>query len=182
MDQVQILDSQINADLFGSRSRSTTCIFPMPFHPESPAELCRHAPRPFICVYVRQPSILHRKLLLHKACSVADPGCVSPIPYPGSAFFPSRIPDPGSRIPNLNCHHPGSRIRIKEFKFLTPKKNNKMVSKLKKIWSGLFIPDPDPDADFLPIPDPGVKKGTRSWIRIRNTEGMHKNCYSSLCQ
>ncbi len=23
-------------------------------------------------------------------------------------------------------------------------------------WSGLFIPDPDPD--FLPIPDPGVKK------------------------
>jgi hypothetical protein len=52
----------------------------------------------------------------------------------------------------------------------------------------LFIPDPDPD--FLPIPDPGVKKyrildpgvkkatdhgsmgkkGTGSWIRIRNTE------------
>ncbi len=32
----------------------------------------------------------------------------------------------------------------------------KMVSKLSEIWSGLFIPDPDPD--FLPISDPGVKK------------------------
>ncbi len=31
-----------------------------------------------------------------------------------------------------------------------------MVSKLSEIWSGLFIPDPDPD--FLPIPDPGFKK------------------------
>ncbi len=31
-----------------------------------------------------------------------------------------------------------------------------MVSKLSEIWSGLFIPDPDPD--FTPIPDPGVKK------------------------
>ncbi len=31
-----------------------------------------------------------------------------------------------------------------------------MVSKLSEIWSGLFIPDADPD--FLPIPDPGAKK------------------------
>ncbi len=35
--------------------------------------------------------------------------------YPGSNFFPSRIPDP-------NCLHPGSRIRIKEFKYFNPKK------------------------------------------------------------
>jgi hypothetical protein len=43
----------------------------------------------------------------------------------------------------------------------------KMVSKLSEIRSGLFIPDPDPD--FLPIPDPGYRgqKGTGS--RIRNT-------------
>ncbi len=68
------------------------------------------------------------------------------IPDPGSDFFPSRISDP-------NCLHPGSRIRIKEFKYFNPKK---MVSKIYKIWSGLFIPDPD--ADFLPISDPGVKK------------------------
>jgi hypothetical protein len=64
--------------------------------------------------------------------------------YPGSFF--------SSRIPNPNFFHPGSRIRIKEFKYLT----QKIVSKLLKIWSGLFIPDPD--HIFLPIPDPGVKK------------------------
>jgi hypothetical protein len=54
---------------------------------------------------------------------------------PGSDFFPSRIPDP-------NCLHPGSRICIKELSILTPKKTKKMVSKLQKIWFGLFIPDP----------------------------------------
>jgi|LakMenE18May11ns_1017448.scaffolds.fasta_scaffold6590599_1 hypothetical protein len=43
--------------------------------------------------------------------------------YPGSGFFPSRIPDP-------NCLHPGSLIRIKEFKYFNPKKTKKMGSKL----------------------------------------------------
>jgi hypothetical protein len=58
--------------------------------------------------------------------------------FPGSEFFPSRI-------------------RIKEFKFLT----QQIVSKLLEIWSGLFIMFiPDPDPDFLLIPDPGVKKAT----------------------
>ncbi len=56
---------------------------------------------------------------------------------PGSDFFSSWIPNP--RIPDPNCLHPGSRIRITEFKCFNPKK---MVSKLNKIWSGLFIPDP----------------------------------------
>ena len=32
------------------------------------------------------------------SCSVADPGCLSRIPDPD--FYPSRIPDPGSRIPD----------------------------------------------------------------------------------
>ncbi len=41
--------------------------------------------------------------------SVADPGCLSRI-----RLFRSRIPDP-------NFFHPGSRIRIKEFKFFNPK-------------------------------------------------------------
>ncbi len=36
-------------------------------------------------------------------------------------------------IPDPNCLHPGSRIRIKEFKYFNPKKNKKMVSKLQKI-------------------------------------------------
>jgi hypothetical protein len=58
---------------------------------------------------------------------------------------------PGSRP---NFFHPGSRIRIKKFRYIGPK----IVSKLAEIWSGfgLFIPDPDPN--FLPIPDPEVKK------------------------
>jgi hypothetical protein len=45
----------------------------------------------------------------------------------------------------------------------------KMVSKLSEIWSGLFISDPDPD--FYPswIPDPGVKKASRSgWNQGRS--------------
>jgi hypothetical protein len=65
---------------------------------------------------------------------------------PGYEFFPSRIPDP-------NFSHHGSRIHIKEFKYFNPKK-----------WflsSRKYGPDcssRDPDPDFLPIPDPGVKK------------------------
>jgi hypothetical protein len=43
--------------------------------------------------------------------------------YPGSNFFPSRIPDP-------NCLHSGSRILDKEFKYFNPKKSQKMVSRL----------------------------------------------------
>jgi hypothetical protein len=48
-----------------------------------------------------------------------------------------------------------------------------MVSKLLEIWSGLLIPDPDPD--FLPFPDPGVKKAPDSpdpdpqhWLPLKN--------------
>ncbi len=65
---------------------------------------------------------------------------------PGPEFFPSRIRI--FPIPDQNFIHPGSRILIKEL--LT----QKIVSKLTEIWSGLFILDPD----FLPIPDPEVKK------------------------
>jgi hypothetical protein len=43
--------------------------------------------------------------------------------YPGSDFFPSRIPDP-------NCLHPGYRILITEFKYFNPKKAKKMVSNI----------------------------------------------------
>ncbi len=56
-------------------------------------------------------------------------------------------------IPDPNFSHPGSRIRIKELKYSMLAQT--IVSKLSEIWSGLFIPDPDPV--FLPIPDPGVK-------------------------
>jgi hypothetical protein len=33
-----------------------------------------------------------------------------------------------------------------------------MISKLSEIWSGLFIPDSDPDFLPIPVPDPGFKK------------------------
>jgi hypothetical protein len=55
--------------------------------------------------------------------SVADPGCLSPIPDPN--FFHL-----GSRIRTVSIPDPGSRIRIKEFMYFNPKKNKKMVSKL----------------------------------------------------
>ncbi len=45
--------------------------------------------------------------------SVAEPGCLS-----------------RSRIRTVSIPDPGSRIRIKEFKYFNPKKNKKMVSKL----------------------------------------------------
>ncbi len=75
---------------------------------------------------------------------------------------------PGSRVKKI----PGSliriRIRIKEFKYF----NLKNCSTLSEIRSKLFMPDTD--LDFLPIPDPGGKKGTGS--RIRNTVSYRIFC------
>jgi hypothetical protein len=56
-------------------------------------------------------------VLFCNACvsnSVPDPECLSRIQDPGSDFFRSRILDPGSEF-----FHPGSRIRIKEFKYFS---------------------------------------------------------------
>jgi len=71
-------------------------------------------------------------------------------------------------IPDPNFSHPGSLS--KNLSILT----QKITSKLSEIWFGLFIPDPDQDPEFVPIPDPGSRgqKGTGSRIRIRNTEKM----------
>jgi hypothetical protein len=57
-------------------------------------------------------------LFVVHALSVADPGCLSRI-----RLF---------SIPYPKCLHPGSRILIKEFKYINPKKAKKMVSKLLK--------------------------------------------------
>ncbi len=73
------------------------------------------------------------------------------------------------RIRDIN---PGSRIRI-FFQYGSRVKNilssrihsasnnlsiltQKIVPKFSEIWYGMFIPDPD--LDYSPIPDPGVKK------------------------
>jgi hypothetical protein len=72
----------------------------------------------------------------------------------GSGMF---IPDPnffhhGSRVKKLP--DPGSASASKNLSILT----QNIVSKLSEILSGMFVPDPD--FDFLPIPDPVVKKAS----------------------
>ncbi len=73
---------------------------------------------------------------------------------------------PGSRIRNFTITDPGSTS--KNFNILT----QKMVSMLLKYdpscSSRIWIPDPD----FLPIPDPGVKKAPYFGSRIRKTVGL----------
>jgi hypothetical protein len=98
---------------------------------------------------------LPKKMLIR---GVADPGCLS------RNFFPSRISDPGSELSPSRA-----QIRIEEFKYLNPKK--KWFLSSRKYDPGCSSRIPDPDADFLPIPDPGSRgqKGTGSRIRIRNT-------------
>jgi hypothetical protein len=81
--------------------------------------------------------------------SVADPGCLSRIPdptffHPGSLIRTVSIPDHGSASKNLSI--------------LTPKKPKKWFLSSRKYDSGCSSRIPDPDADFLSIPDPGVKK------------------------
>jgi hypothetical protein len=81
------------------------------------------------------------------------------IPDPGSDFFPSRIPDPGSASKNLSI--------------LTPKKPKKWFLGSRKYNPGCSSRIPDPDADFLPITDPGSRgqKGTGS--RIPDPDPQH---------
>jgi hypothetical protein len=74
------------------------------------------------------------------------------------------IPDPKSEF----FFHPGSRIPIKEFKHYNP--NNcfsTLENMVRIVHPESRIPDPDPD--FLPIPDSGVKKAPDPGSRIRNT-------------
>jgi hypothetical protein len=79
-------------------------------------------------------------------------------------------------IPDPNFFHPGSRIHgQKDSRIQDPAPHPEnlsiltqtIVSKLSEIWSKIFIPDPD--LDFLPIPDPGFtgQEGTEFRIRIR---------------
>jgi hypothetical protein len=61
-------------------------------------------------------------------------------------------------IPDPNCLHPGSRIRIKEFTYFIYFDPKKWFLSSRKYDPGCSSRIPDPDADILPIPDPGVKK------------------------
>ncbi len=73
--------------------------------------------------------------------------------------FPSRIPDP-------NFFHPGSAS--KNLGVLA----EKMVSKLKEIWSGLFISDLGSGSWLSTHPGSRGQKGTES--RIQHTVWIHK--------
>ncbi len=99
--------------------------------------------------------------------SVADPGCLSRIPDPGSDFFPSRIPDPGSQIRTVSIPDPGSSS--KNLSILTPKKALK--NKIRVVHPGSRIRMLTFSHPGSRIPDPGVKKAPNpgSRIRIRNT-------------
>ncbi len=99
--------------------------------------------------------------------SVADPGCLSRIPDP--TFF-----HPGSRIRIVSIPDPGSAS--KNLSILTPKKPKKWFRSSRKYDPDCSSRIPDPDADFLPIPDPGSKgqKGTGS--RIPDPDPQHYYC------
>jgi hypothetical protein len=94
--------------------------------------------------------------------------------YPKYDFYPPRIPDPKSRVKNIPDPGPRIRIRIKEFKYLFL--TLKIVSKLSEILSGIFIPDPD--LDFLPIPDPRSRiQGSK---KHRIPDSVPQNCLEGI--
>jgi hypothetical protein len=87
--------------------------------------------------------------------------------YPGARIRLFSIPDTGSRILIFPSRIPDPHQRI--LRILTPKK--------------CFFYDPDPD--FLPIPDPGVKKaldpGSRSATLAELEFGIAHNTISIRC-
>jgi hypothetical protein len=83
--------------------------------------------------------------------------------YPGSDFFPSRIPDPGSELsPSRIPDH------IKEFKYLNPKKAKKWFLSSKK-----YDPGCSSRIRMLTFSHPGFRgqKGTQS--RIPDPDPQH---------
>ncbi len=103
--------------------------------------------------------------------SAARPGVLSSLPVSSGVFCKStsrwskykyQCCGSGTFIPNPTFFHPGSRIRIKEFKYFNPKKWFLSSRKYDQGCSSR-IPDPDP---FTHSGSRG-QKGTRS--RIRNT-------------
>jgi hypothetical protein len=78
--------------------------------------------------------------------------------YPGSDLFPTWIPDP-------NYLHPGSRIRVKEFKYFNPKKWFLSSRKYdpgcsSRIRMLTFYPSRIPDPGVKKAPDPGSGSAT----------------------
>ncbi len=90
-------------------------------------------------------------------------------------------------IPDPNFFHPGSRFKkipdpgsdsaSKNLSILTPNCSEALGNMIRFVHPGS-------DPDFLPIPDPGVKKSTGFRIRIRNTANPsivpQVNCRATL--
>ncbi len=95
-----------------------------------------------------------------------------PLQCCGSGMF---IPDPTFSIPDPNCLHPGSAS--KNLSILAPKKPKKWFLSSRKYDPGCSSRIPNPDADFLLIPDPGSRgqKGTRS--RIPDPQHCSSPCF-----
>jgi hypothetical protein len=113
------------------------------------------------------------------------------IPDPGSEFFPSQIPDLGSKfflswIPDpvsefFSIWDPGSRIRIKEFKYFNQKNGFSALRNMIRIFhpgSGSLIRILTfyPSRILILYPRSRIQGSKRhrspdtgSWIRIRNT-------------
>jgi hypothetical protein len=130
------------------------------------------------CDSLNSPSVLLRPLIVlwFIAYSVEDPGCLSRIPDPD--FYPSRIPDLGSRIPKQQQNR-GVKKKIFCHSFLFSHKFHKIEHYFSfKSWRKKFGSIFKELYNFLsgirkkPIPDPGSRgqKGTGSRIRIRNTD------------
>ncbi len=84
--------------------------------------------------------------LEYDPASVADPGCLSRIPDPD--FYPSRIPDPGSRIPDPKTgtkERGEKKLVVIPFYVATKKKFHNIVNSFsfevlkKKIWANFQI-------------------------------------------
>ncbi len=89
--------------------------------------------------------------------------------YPGSEFFPSRIPHP-------NFFHPGSRIRIKEFMYFNPKNCFQALGNMIRVvhpgsgsriqWSKRHrILDADPQHCCTVVQSVSVPVWRRGWQR-----------------
>jgi hypothetical protein len=86
------------------------------------------------------------------------------IPDPGFDFCPSRIRLFSIPDPNFSITDPGSSS--KNLSIFIPKKK---VQSSRKYYPGCSPRMPDPDPDFLPIPDPESRGQKSTGSRIRNT-------------
>ena len=113
--------------------------------------------------WIPDPNFFHPQFFPSR---IPDPGskfCPSWIPDHGSEFFPSWMLDPRSASKNLS-------IFAKKKWFLSSQKYDPGFPSRILIPDFLPIPDPDPGSQ---IPNPGVKKAQDPWSRILDPDSQH---------